>query len=143
VLYLRLIIFLVGDDIFINSETLLVTEFVNFKIKLTQSFEGIRRGRICICIFIGVSAHTYISICVYIMFLKNPKCKYKKTSVTGTHRIEKPSRNRDENIIHTECTIHPHPCAPHKAGVRIYSPTPRSITWLTGRAREGAWRHVA
>jgi hypothetical protein len=65
--------FLVGDDIFINSETLLVTDFVNFKIKLTQSFEGIRRGRICICIFIGVSAHTYINICVCIMFLKISK----------------------------------------------------------------------
>jgi hypothetical protein len=34
-LYLRLIIFLVGDDVSVNSEMFLVTDFVDLKIKPT------------------------------------------------------------------------------------------------------------
>jgi hypothetical protein len=37
VLYLRLIIFLVGGDVPVDNETLLVTDFVNLKIKPVQS----------------------------------------------------------------------------------------------------------
>jgi hypothetical protein len=37
-LYLWLIIFLVGDNVFINNETLLMTHFINLKIKPTQLF---------------------------------------------------------------------------------------------------------
>jgi hypothetical protein len=40
VLHLRLIIFLVGGDIPIDSDSVLVTDFMNLKIKLTQSFRG-------------------------------------------------------------------------------------------------------
>jgi hypothetical protein len=50
----------VGGDVPIDSETLLVTDFVNFNIKPAQSFEDAHRGRVCVHIFIGVSAHTCI-----------------------------------------------------------------------------------
>jgi hypothetical protein len=59
---LRLIILSEGDDVSINSEMFLVTDFVNLKIKPLQSFGGARRGRICIRVFIGVDAHTCMNI---------------------------------------------------------------------------------
>jgi hypothetical protein len=59
-LYLWLIIFLVGGDVSVNRETFLVTDFVNFKIKLTQSFKCAHRGRVCVRVFIGVSSYIYI-----------------------------------------------------------------------------------
>jgi hypothetical protein len=70
VLYLRLIILSVGEDVPVDSETLLVTDFVNLKIKLAQSFKGAHRDSACVCVFIGVSAHTWMSICVCTVFLK-------------------------------------------------------------------------
>jgi hypothetical protein len=57
--------FLVEDDVSVNSETLLVTDFVNLKIK-----SGAHTDRVCGRVFIGVSAHTCMSICVCIVFLK-------------------------------------------------------------------------
>jgi hypothetical protein len=63
-LYLRLIILLVGDDVSIDNETLLVTDFINLKIKLTRSFRDAHMNRICVHVFIEMSAHTYINICV-------------------------------------------------------------------------------
>jgi hypothetical protein len=60
----------VGDDIPVDSEMLLMTDFVNLKIKLTQSFRGAHRGRVCVRVFIGVSARTCMSIYVYTVFLK-------------------------------------------------------------------------
>jgi hypothetical protein len=60
----------VGGDVPVNSEALLVTDFVNFKIKPAQSFGGAHRGRICVRVFIGVSARTCMSICVCTLFLK-------------------------------------------------------------------------
>jgi hypothetical protein len=41
--------FLVGDNIFIDSETLLMTDFMNLKIKLAQSFERTHKDRMCVC----------------------------------------------------------------------------------------------
>jgi hypothetical protein len=52
VLHLRLIILLVGGDISVDSETLLVTDFVNLKIKPTQFFKGVYRDRLCMNVFI-------------------------------------------------------------------------------------------
>jgi hypothetical protein len=60
----------VGGDVPVDSEVLLVTDFMNLKIKPAQSFGGAHRGRVCVCMFIGVSAHTCMSICVCTMFLK-------------------------------------------------------------------------
>jgi hypothetical protein len=59
-----------GDDVPVDSETLLMTDFVNLKIKPTQSFGGAHRGRMCVRVFIGVSARTCMSICVCTVFLK-------------------------------------------------------------------------
>jgi hypothetical protein len=56
--------FSVGGDVLVDSEMLLVTDFVNFKIKLAQYFRCTHRGRMCIYVFIWVSTHTYMSICV-------------------------------------------------------------------------------
>jgi hypothetical protein len=52
----------------IDSETFLVTEFVNLKIKPVQCFRGTHRSRVHV--FIEVGAHTHMSIYVYIVFLK-------------------------------------------------------------------------
>jgi hypothetical protein len=60
----------VGGDVPVDSETILVTNFMNLKIKPAQSFGGAHRGRVCVRVFIGVSAHTCVSICVCTMFLK-------------------------------------------------------------------------
>jgi hypothetical protein len=59
-----------GGDVPVDSETLLVTDFVNLKIKLVQSFGGAHRGRMCVRVFIGVSARTCMSICICTVFLK-------------------------------------------------------------------------
>jgi hypothetical protein len=69
-LHLRLIILSVGGDISVDSDTLLVTDFVNLKIKPAQSFRGAHRSRVCMRVFIGVSARTCINICVSTVFLK-------------------------------------------------------------------------
>jgi hypothetical protein len=66
----------VGDDVPIDTETLLVTDFVNLKIKPAQSFRCFYRGRVSIRVFIGVSAHTCMNICVCIMFLKKETEEY-------------------------------------------------------------------
>jgi hypothetical protein len=63
-LYLRLIILSVGGDVPVDSDALLVTDFMNLKIKSAQSFGGAHRGRVCMRVFIGVSAYTCMSICV-------------------------------------------------------------------------------
>jgi hypothetical protein len=60
----------VGGDIPIKSDALLVTDFVNF-IKPAQSFRCDHMDRVCVHTFIKISAHTYINICIYIVFLKN------------------------------------------------------------------------
>jgi hypothetical protein len=73
VLYLWLIILLVKDDVSIDSETLLMTDFVNFKIKLTQSFRCAHKDRMCVYVFIRISVRTCMSICIYTIFLKREK----------------------------------------------------------------------
>jgi hypothetical protein len=54
----------VGGDVRVDCETFLATDFVNFKINLAQSFEYDYIGRVCVCMFIGISNHTYINICI-------------------------------------------------------------------------------
>jgi hypothetical protein len=60
----------VRGDIPIDSKILLVTDFVNLKIKLIQSFKSAHRDRVCVCAFIEISAHTCMSIYIYTVFLK-------------------------------------------------------------------------
>jgi hypothetical protein len=73
-LYLRLIILSVGGDVPVDSDALFVTDFINLKIKLVQSSECAHRGRMCVHVFMRVSAHTCMSICVYTVFLKKEIC---------------------------------------------------------------------
>jgi hypothetical protein len=68
VLHLRLIILF--GDVPVDSEPLLIIDFMNLKIKPTQSFKSAHRVRVYMYVFIGVSAHTRMSICVYTIFLK-------------------------------------------------------------------------
>jgi hypothetical protein len=42
----------VGDGVPVDSETFLVTDFVNLKIKLAQFFEGAHKGRVYVYAFI-------------------------------------------------------------------------------------------
>jgi hypothetical protein len=75
-LYLRLIIFSVRGDVPIDSETLLVADFVNLTIKPARSFRGAHKGRVCMRMFIRVSARMCMSICICTVFLKNRKIEY-------------------------------------------------------------------
>jgi hypothetical protein len=63
-LYLRLIILSVGDDVSVDSKSLLVIDFVNLKIKLTQSFGCAHKDRMCVRMFIVV----IINICIFTVF---------------------------------------------------------------------------
>jgi hypothetical protein len=47
-----------------------MTNFINLKIKSTQSFECAHTDSIYVYVFIRVSTHIYISIYIYTMFLK-------------------------------------------------------------------------
>jgi hypothetical protein len=58
VLYLQLIILLVGGDAPVDSDTLLVIDFVNLNIKPAQSFGYAHRVRIYVYVFIEMSAHS-------------------------------------------------------------------------------------
>jgi hypothetical protein len=60
--------FLVGGDVLINNEMLLMTDFINLKIKLTQSFECAHIDMVCVHIFIRVTVYTCINICVDTVF---------------------------------------------------------------------------
>jgi hypothetical protein len=62
--------FLVRDNVPVDSDTLLVTDFMNLKIKSIQSFRCVHRGKMYVHMLIGVSVHTYMSICIYTVFLK-------------------------------------------------------------------------
>jgi hypothetical protein len=63
-LYLQLIILSVIGDVIVDSEALLVTDFVDLKIKLAHSFECAHRGRVYVRVFIEVSDHRCMSIYV-------------------------------------------------------------------------------
>jgi hypothetical protein len=63
VTYLRLIILLIGD-VSVDSETLLVIDFVNLKIKSTQSFKCTYRGRMYTRVFIGEYSYVYEYLCL-------------------------------------------------------------------------------
>jgi hypothetical protein len=88
----------VGDNVLINSKTLLVTDFVNLKIKPVQSFEIVHRDRVYMRMFIGVSTHTCMSICVCTVFLK-------KIASTGLSFNFTQSHRSNPNV--SCCTTHP------------------------------------
>jgi hypothetical protein len=57
-------------DVSIDSETFLVIDFMDLNIKPVQSFKCAHRSSIYVRVFIGMSAHICMSICVYTVFLK-------------------------------------------------------------------------
>jgi hypothetical protein len=61
---------LIGGDISVDSDVLLVIDFVNLKIKSAQSFRCAHKDRVCVYVFIYVSDHTCMSIYVCTVFLK-------------------------------------------------------------------------
>jgi hypothetical protein len=58
-------------DVPVDSEALLITDFVNLKINPAKSFGGAHRGRVCVRVFIGMNACTCMNICICTIFLKN------------------------------------------------------------------------
>jgi hypothetical protein len=60
----------VRDDVPVDSETLLVTDFVNLKIKPSQSSKAVHMSSMCVRVFIWVSVHTCMNIYVYTVFKK-------------------------------------------------------------------------
>jgi hypothetical protein len=65
--------FLVGGDVSVDNEVLLVIDFVNLKIKPAQSFKCAHKDRMCIRVFIEVIAYMCISICMCTVFLKKAR----------------------------------------------------------------------
>jgi hypothetical protein len=65
----------VGDDVPVNSDAFLVTDFINLKIKAVQSFRDAHRDSVYVRVFIGVSAHMCMCICVCHIFLKKTQVK--------------------------------------------------------------------
>jgi hypothetical protein len=61
--------FSVTDDVPVDNETFLMTDFINLKIKLAQSFGRDHMDRVYIRVFIWMNAHTYMSIYIYTIFL--------------------------------------------------------------------------
>jgi hypothetical protein len=52
--------FLVGGDVSVTSETLLVIEFVNLKIKLDYFFKSAHKDKIYVYIFIEMIIYIYV-----------------------------------------------------------------------------------
>jgi hypothetical protein len=60
----------VGGDVSVDNETLLVTDFINLKIKSVRSFRCAHKIRMYMRVFIGMITRTCMKICVYTVFLK-------------------------------------------------------------------------
>jgi hypothetical protein len=71
VLYLRLIILSVGGDVSVDNEALLVTDFVNFKIKPTHSFGGAHKDRIYVCVYRDEYSYMYDYLYLYCVSKKS------------------------------------------------------------------------
>jgi hypothetical protein len=62
-LYLLLIILSVVGDVPVDSDAFLITDFMNLKIKSTQSFRCANRDKIYLCV--NRSEYSYIYIYIY------------------------------------------------------------------------------
>jgi hypothetical protein len=60
----------VRGDVLINSDTLLVTDFINLKIKLAQSFGCAYMGMVYVRVLIWMSVRTCMSIYICTVFLR-------------------------------------------------------------------------
>jgi hypothetical protein len=62
--------FLMRCDVPIDNEILLVIEFLNLKIRSSQSFKIIHKSMVCVHVFIRISTHTYIKYTFILYFSK-------------------------------------------------------------------------
>jgi hypothetical protein len=60
----------VRDNFSIDSETLLMTDFINLKIKLVQSFRNAHRNMVYVHMFIEINNNICMSIYIYTVFKK-------------------------------------------------------------------------
>jgi hypothetical protein len=65
----------VEGDVPVDSETFLVADFVNLKIKLAQSFEYAHRDRMYVYVFIECS-YVYKYVCLYCVSKKKSRIEY-------------------------------------------------------------------
>jgi hypothetical protein len=71
----------VGDDVLIDGETFLLTDFVNLKIKPVQFFRGAYRCMVCVRVLIEMSIYTCMNIYIYTVFFKKKLFLPKRASV--------------------------------------------------------------
>jgi hypothetical protein len=60
----------VGGDVSVDSETLLMTDFVNLRMKSVQSFRRTYRGRLCVCVYKTEYSYVYEYLYLYCVFKK-------------------------------------------------------------------------
>jgi hypothetical protein len=65
-----LIIFLMEDDISVDSKVFFDDRLYESQDKSTQFFKVVHKDMICVHVFIRMSDHTYMNICVYNVFQK-------------------------------------------------------------------------
>jgi hypothetical protein len=78
----------VDGDVPVDSEALLVTDFVNHKIKPAQSFRCAHRGRVCVrvCVHRDECSYVYEYLCLYCVSKKralNPSCEVWQEIILG------------------------------------------------------------
>jgi hypothetical protein len=66
----------VGGDVSVDSEVFLVTDFINLKIKSSQSFRCVHKNMVCVRVFIEINVHTCMSIYICTVFLKKIGASY-------------------------------------------------------------------
>jgi hypothetical protein len=103
VLHLQLIIFSVGGDVPIDNEALLMTDLMNLKIKLTQSFKCDHRNKMYVRVFIGVGARIYINIYVYTIFLKKT-CLISRMRFTSQEKLKESAPDNEAQEVPADQT---------------------------------------
>jgi hypothetical protein len=115
----------------VDSETRLVTDFVNLKIKLTQSFRSAHKCKMYVRMFIGVSARTYMIICVCIIFLKKKSFYWWRTLTA-----KKAKEDEEEHAIPISATFFSYDKSKANSvgGANcVYNLRPDSISAIFGR----------
>jgi hypothetical protein len=75
----------VGGDVSIDSEALLVTDFVNLKIKPAQSFRGTHRDRVCVCVHRNECSYVYKYLHLYCVSKKIKDIVLQMIQRVGAH----------------------------------------------------------
>jgi hypothetical protein len=93
VLHLRLIILSVGGDVPVNSDALLVTDFVNLMIKSAQSFGCVHKDRVCVYVYRSKCSYVYEDVtCLYfvskkmiinLFFMLSRMCRHSRNKLSS------------------------------------------------------------